>query len=298
MDYLAKITSELADERTASVVNEVWQCSLKLGLSTREVAVLCSLLIKGPLSVRELSENLDMHPVAVHGVLRKLSAAGMVDIILGTPTRYVAKGPDELVKVLWEKQVNQMKAAQAYSERLKDELALLVERTPVGIARTTPRGPRYRVIAGRRRLHKEIAQLLEGTQRSHHLIMSSYGIKRSIAHGLIDRYKECVARGVEMKVIADVSPMNILEASYLAKVVELRHLSNIQMRLNISDSRAMILGAVSQDEDLTLSPTNEIHFIIYDEFLCGAFERLFAELWKNSTPAGQIIELIEKSQTK
>ena len=293
MDYLSQIIKDVRDEECRGRIVEAWNCLMKLGLTRRQAAVFLTLCIKGALTIREISNEIKMHAVAVHKTLKELLAYNLVDMLLGAPNRYVAKKPNEVARNILDYHLNKFNASKMYSELLKRSLEDVEKAFPL-LEKKEDIRPSYKLIIGRKALYSEIIRLLNQTRREHFIIMSPYGVVRVVRHGLVDHYRGCVERGVNIKVISEVTELNVLEASYLDKVVEFRHLPNIQLRMNISDVDTMIISAICDDSDLSLHSTDEINLIIKDRFMCNGFKKIFLEMWKNSIDARKIINEIQR----
>ncbi len=292
MDYLSQIIKDVRDEGYRERIVEAWDSLMKLGLTRRQVAVFLILCMKGPLTIREISNEIRMHTVAVHKTLKELLSYNLVDMLLGAPNRYVAKKSSEVARNILDHHLNKFNAYRMYSELLKKSLEEVEKSFPF-LERRRDIKPSYKLIIGRKALYSEIIRLLDQTEREHFIMMSPNGVIRVVKHGLVDHYRRCVERGVNIKVISEVTELNVLEASYLDKVVEFRHLPNIQLRMNISDVDIMIISAICNDNDLSLQSTNEINLIIKDRFMCNGFKKIFLEMWKNSVDARRIINEIQ-----
>jgi hypothetical protein len=97
-------------------------------------------------------------------------------------------------------------------------------------------------------------------------------------------------RGVQIRIVSQVTVDNYLYCKTFSQVVDLRHVDGIQSSFGITDGKWLLEHVVSSDE-FPLS-----HAILTNvEKLVDVKRRLFETLWKQSIPAQEVFAKLEKS---
>lgn len=221
--------------------SDVVDALISLGFSLNEGRAYAALLTAGPSTGYEVGQRAQVPRSAVYGVLRRLVGTGAARSIPGSPERFVAVPPEEVISLL-------RKRFEGQQEELEKALRTLdVE----------PQVPDAFTVHGYERVMEEARQLVESAQ--HQLVLS--GWPRELSQ--LDReLADAASRGVYTVIFSHAEiPSNLagLHFSYGVPEQPLEDFWKHRLVVVADDARTLI-GATEQaaDDSAVLSEAGAI----------------------------------------
>lgn len=232
----------------------------ELGLTEYETRVYAALVSIGPSAAGELSERANVPYSRIYDILSRLERRGWVEIQSGRPTRYKAKAPAEVVRLLKVEQERQLKEI---GEGVVKELEPLYER------RAEAKRPDIWIIRGERNLLAKAGEMLARAQVE--ALISLPTLTKEIA-GLGSFLPALGLKNITIRVLAAERPK--LKRSELPRNLEIRQRKTLFGGGVIVDGREVLL---------VLGSGAELVGIWSDEIGLARFAKEYFEyLWKDS----------------
>lgn len=232
----------------------------EIGLTDYEARAYAALASAGPSTAGELSELANVPYSRVYDILSRLERRGWVEIQAGRPTRYKAKAPAEVVRLLKTEQERQLKEI---SEGVIKELEPLYER------KAEAKRPDVWIIRGDRNLLAKAGEMLARAQVE--ALISLPRLTKEIA-GLSPFLPVLGAKNIGIRVLT--SERARLKKSELPKNLEIRKRKTLFGGGVIIDGKEVLLLLGSEEE---------LVGIWSDEIGLARFAKEYFEyLWKDS----------------
>jgi len=264
---------------------------VKLGLTATQARVYIVLLTLGPSGARTISGVAGLPREDTYRMLRELRASGLVEVIMAKPSIFTAIDPKVamslLVSRLYNKFVLLKKTAMETGEWLHS-----LNRTD---SPTEPFENRSVFkLEGGEQVFERMSKLVQNCKNELVRILSATGLRQNYLLGIFDQESKIVDRGVRVRAITELLPVNREILEEYSKFVELRHLVGVDSSLKycIVDDSEMIL--------LTSSPTNNIRDMgaiwTNNRPWIQGFKKEFELTWSGATPMSSILSdsLLEK----
>lgn len=263
-----------------------------LGLTQTQARVYITSLRLGVLTAKQISSEAGMNIAVTYRRIKELSKMNLLEVRLGSPNKYEAVHPHEVLKRLLERSEAEVRYRRHLVGRVDRELSALIDQRPSRVEAAMPPEIAYRLVRGRDRLFDESQRLRRQTERELSLIIPALGLRRLVRHGYVQEVAECVRRGVNVRIITEITNSNIIESSRLASLVSMRHYPKISFRLGVYDREKLHIGA-AYDEDLTSDGSNDIYLLISDPALASSMAVLFDAVWEKSRKSDSVLKRLE-----
>jgi sugar-specific transcriptional regulator TrmB len=270
---------EAADSVESEVEERIDELSY-FGLTPLQSKVYIALVMYGPSSARTIGSSIGINRVDVCRVLKGLEKRGIIEVLLGNPSNYVAIDPQRALASLikeaenhvaelkeqgiplaeWLKSISKLKAAS----ELPDQVALT-----------------HFKLKHSRQVFDTFKMLMETSQREILKIWSPAGLHLYYTEGLFEYFRRASERGVEIRGVTEVRKDNLNEVNEISKYVSLRHSDNLStsLRYMIVDSKQVFVNA-------TPVPMNIHDFTALwtdNSAIVQGFYLEFARLWDGSS---------------
>lgn len=232
----------------------------ELGLTDYEARVYAGLVSAGPSTAGELSKSANVPYSRIYDILSRLERRGWVEVQSGRPTRYRAKAPAEVVRLL---KIDQERHLKELGEGIIKELEPLYE------SRAEAKRPDIWILRGERNLLAKAGEML--TRAQVEALISLPRMTNEIA-GLGAFLPALGAKNILVRVLAAEKPK--LEKSDLPTNLEIRGRDTLFGGGVIVDGREVLL---------VLGSGGELVGIWSDEIGLARFAKEYFEyLWKDS----------------
>jgi sugar-specific transcriptional regulator TrmB len=231
-----------------------------LGLTDYEARAYAGLVSAGPSTAGELSKSANVPYSRIYDILSRLERRGWVEIQSGRPTRYRAKAPAEVVRLL---KIDQERHLKELGDGIIKELEPLYE------SRVEAKRPDIWILRGERNLLAKAGEMLARAQLE--VLLSLPRMTNEIAR-LSSFLPTLGAKNVAVRVLAAGKPK--LEKSNLPANLEIRRRDTLFGGGVIVDGREVLL---------VLGGGGELVGIWSDEIGLARFAKEYFEyLWKDS----------------
>ncbi len=232
----------------------------------------------------------------VYRVLPRLEKLGMVEVIIGRPTEFLAIDPEEVLSELIERQQAILTKRVSELRNRKSRLAIeLREVVGKSAGLVLPEPVHFALISGQRLANEKIRDMLENAKSEIQWMVPRVEIRRAVINDRDEMLRQSAQRNVAVRIITEVERKNVKEVSKLSQFCDIRHTPGVSSLITIVDSKELIIGsAVHTNEDSTriglvnkLWTNDTSHINIMKDF--------FQKVWKDSIPAHLRIKSIEEN---
>jgi len=247
-------------------------------LNLYEVKVWTALLSRGTSTAGELSSISDVPRSRTYDILESLEKKGFIIMKLGKPIKFIALKPEEVIERVKK---NLLVAAKEKSKRLEtlksDEvLGELTSLFSDGI-KYIESGDLSGALKGRQNIYNHLDMLVREAQSTITLVTTAGGLSRKL-EVLLPSLEKAKKRGVKIKIAAPITEENKQVAKDLAKIAEVRNVTDLRARFMIIDSEQLMFMLLNDDE---VHPTYDVGIWLNTEFFAQALEQLFEIAWNN-----------------
>jgi sugar-specific transcriptional regulator TrmB len=265
---------------------------VSLGLTKTQALVYLVVLRVGAVTARQVSKEANVSLRVAYKTIKELTEMSFLEVRLGLPNKYGAVQPDEALRRLAGKLEADTKSKVNLIGMIGEGLMTLANQSSRGPQNAAPGDPTYRVIRGRDRLFDESQHLRKQTRHELLLILPALGLRRLVRHGYAQEVGECVRRGVDVRIITEITGSNVIESSTLASLVSLRHYPSVSFRLGVYDREKFHIGA-AYDDDPASDGSNDIYLLISDPAMARSMVVLFEAVWEKSHRADVVLKRLE-----
>lgn len=256
------------------LVNENAMNLLKrIGLNQYESRIYTSLLSSGTLTAGEISELANVPRSRVYDVLTSLEKKGFAVIQVGRPVRYLAVSPEDAlhrVKANFEEEYNsRLTTLDKLKDDIREELETIYEQ---GKDIMEP-GEVIGVLRGRVNLYNHLKQMIDSSDERIVKMTTDAGVIRLDKH-CKSSLENAKKRGVDMRIIANVSDKTHKNLKSLGAHSEVRKTSKVNGRFLVKDGKeAVIITSPDDSQQIT-------GLWIKNPYLAGWMEGLFDHAWE------------------
>lgn len=260
------------------------------GLSTTQARIYLFLLRKrGAVSVREISNDLGLHRVDVYRKLGELKELGAVEVYLDSPRKFSALEPGLVISGLVNKMEKRVDSLQDYGEKLGKMLTHYSQTQSIASKNNTSNaqdeGTTYKVVAGREPFYKEMHKIVKEAKQEVLRIVSPNGLVRTfLPTGLYKEYVRARERGVSIRMISEINNNNFSYAKRLSKILDIRSLSNVNLRFIVADKSITIMSTRFEENNMSPRAAGDSYLLFADRQFAKASCFIFDHLWDVSKP--------------
>ncbi len=258
---------------------------MAFGLTGNEAKVYLALLQLRKSNARAIGRLSNIPRQEIYRVLPRLEKLGMVEVIIGKPTKFLAIDPKVVLSELIEseqevlsKRISELRVKRSILEK---ELKK-VEGLSAGLVRPEP--VRFALISGQHLVDEKIQEMLEDAASEVLWMVPKFEIKRAIFYDRDKMLRRCAQRKVKVKIITEMDEKNTEEINRLGRFCEIRHTPGVTSLITIVDDKELIIGsALYTGEDLTSGEL--VHKLWTNDSGHIKIMRVFFEkVWIDSTP--------------
>ena len=259
----------------------------KFGVAKSSARIYVALLAEGEASANTLAKLTRVHRVDVYKRLENLLRQGFVTAKLGRPTIYRPSNPRFVLDQITEKKERELTQLSETRDWLLAEFGEL--RKVNRPAKVEGNGPEYQLIMGRRKGYDESKALVRSASTEISRVVSSNGLIRNYKFGVLEEYKNCVARGIRIRILANFSRVPSRITRFCGENFESRHLSDSSIRLLVVDRAVVLLSATFNDSEMTIDSADDRYLLIKDHIIASVLAQLFEQLWTSAIPVEQLL---------
>ena len=251
-----------------------------LGLTLSQSRVYLFLLAEGPSPVRTISKDLGLHRVDAYRKVHELEDLALIEQHLDSPKRYLAVSPGDAISALLNKQREREATMKRRAASIAPRLNLMWTRRTR--AEPLPVASSYRLGTGRARYHNELKGLVRGAKSEVLRILSADGVIRNVQSGFYSEYFRAASKGINVRMITEVTPANRDTVRRLAKAIKVRYLDGIRLRFTVVDRAVTVFGTSYKPGYKEY--TQSSYIVFKDPSFANAFCFFFDHLWEIASP--------------
>jgi sugar-specific transcriptional regulator TrmB len=246
---------------------------MQFGLTPLEAKVYVSLLQTGTASAYRVAKNAKMHRVEAYRALGRLKKLGLVIEFMGRPTLYQPAPPSKGVQLLIDqvaRKMKELKEAKQETVRWLKSISTIRQEAEERV--------QFQLIEGTKSL-QETTYRMWSNAKEEVLFTRNQAQIRATAKELATLGNELVIEGIRPRGVADIREGNLQEVADITASVEIRHLSPMNLHMDLIDDSEALFGVIAeQDEETFCIWTNSQSYVI-------ALRELFEHLWEDAFPA-------------
>ena len=253
---------------------------VQFGLTPLEAKVYASLLQTGTASGYKVAKNARIHRVEAYRALGRLKKLGLVEGSMGRPTLFRPVPPSRGVQLLIDEVAMKLKGLN----KAKQETARWLKSISTTRQEIEKR-VHFRLIEGTKSLRETTHQMWSNAEKEVLFTRDQVQIRVLAREELAASRHKLILEGIRLRAVTEIREENLQDISSIAEVVELRHLSPMNLHMDIIDCSEVLLGAIPNqgEEPLCIWTDSLPHVMVLTE--------LFERLWEEAFPA--VLEIAE-----
>jgi sugar-specific transcriptional regulator TrmB len=287
-----RLESKFIERPNNFTSNELLDLTQKLsyfGVTSSHAKLYLYLLSKKkPVRAGIIIKETSLHRADAYRALRALRSQGLVRVEISAPAQYSAVDPAIALSTLLSQAQGKVVFLKDLKKNLGPRLKALQsisESSRPGISDPESESY-YKLVSGREGYYAEVKTLIQSSQSEVLRILSALGLQLTTKLGLDKEYERVVDKGISVKIIADVRKENLKQAQKLSRVVEIRHLDEVNARFTIIDRRITIFGHKFDNSATPQQGTKEEvegnYLVLSDPKLAEVSCFFFEHLWNIS----------------
>jgi sugar-specific transcriptional regulator TrmB len=271
---------------------------MSFGLTGNEAKAYLALLQLKQANARAIAKLSNIPRQEIYRVLPRLEQLGLVEVIVGNPTNFLAINPEEALSELIERQEEALskQISKLHEEKstLENELKK-VEGKSAGLTRPEP--VHFVLISGQRLVNEKFQEMLKNAKNEVLWMSPKLEIMRAVIYDRDEMLRQCAQRNVKVRVITEVDKKNIKDVIKLSKFCEIRHAPDITSLITIVDNKELIIGsAIYVSESLDNGELR--HKLWTNDFShISVMKDFFEKVWSTSVPTDLKIKLLKSGRS-
>jgi sugar-specific transcriptional regulator TrmB len=258
---------------------------MSFGLTGNEAKVYLALLQLKKSNARAIARLSNIPRQEIYRVLPRLEKLGMVEVIIGKPTKFLAIGPKVVLSELIERQQEilsrQVSELRGKKSMLEKELKK-VEGQSAGLVRPEP--VQFALISGQHLANEKIQEMLVNAKNEVLWMVPKFEIKRAVFYDRDKMLSQCAKRNVKVRIITEIDKKNIEEINKLSRFCEIRHAPGVTSLFTIVDDKELIVGSAMYTSEGSTSGGLVHKLWTNDSSQINTMKEFFEKVWTDSTP--------------
>ena len=233
--------------------NRLLQLLAEHGIPERGVRIYLAACAEGPKTASELARISALGRVEAYRVLRTLEKGGLLRARPGRPMRFEAVAPAVLVDRWIRETADSLHRLEHDREGLLTDWRAELEGTGLD------GGPsRFEVLEGRPAIFHFLAKRFGTARREVLVTVSGFALAPAVDGGIDRALREAARRGIQVRVVTEVGPSNLVETRLFSEFADLRHAEGPLSNRAVVIDRAGALVFVSGEEGLGRSGEDQV----------------------------------------
>jgi len=247
---------------------------VQFGLTPLEARVYAGLLQTGTASAYRVAKIARIHRVEAYRALRRLKKLGLVEEFMGRPTLFQPVPPSKGIQFLIDKVATRL----VELKDAKQETARWLRSISASRYEVEERA-HFRLIEGTKSLLETTHQMWSNAKKEILLTRDQAQIRVMVKEELVALRHKFDIEGIRLRGVTQIHEENLQDTSRIVGRVELRHLSPMNLHMDIIDCSEALLGAIPDqgEEPFCIWTDSPRHVAVLRE--------LFEHLWDEAFPA-------------
>jgi hypothetical protein len=259
-----------------------------MGLSHQEAVLYSRLVALGPSSARRASESAHLPREDSYRILKRLESKGLVEVVLGNPSIFLAIEPRAAVKSF----VSSVDSRSAILKQKAYDLGVWLETIkdtgPHDDSERVPHESAVRILWGQQ-VFLEFEKSLGKCEAQFEGVFSAVAILRATGAGMLENILSARKRGVNVRIITEVGPESLETVRRYSRFLAIRRHEGVNqgMRFSVID-RSKIIMALTEP---VTSPERATFLCSTMPTLARGLDLYFEQMWRESQ---EILEPIRR----
>jgi sugar-specific transcriptional regulator TrmB len=247
-----------------------------LGMTPIQSKVYLMLQKKAGLSARNIGDALNINRADIYRALEHLQDAGLIDVILGNPNKYVAVEPRVAVDLLLTKMEDDFDSLRRSARGLIKSLEAR-QRDVTGLQTPVGGGQFFKLKSGSA-VVSSIFDMVRSAQTDVMKVVTRRALNFHALYGLLDHERRLAKKGVKIRIITDAPSASLEEYVKIAKFHYAGDLTSA-LRYVIVDDRMLMLSLAANAK----GPTDSMGLLTNNNTLVNALTNHFEETWTDTS---------------
>ncbi|HKW05034.1 MAG TPA: helix-turn-helix domain-containing protein [Nitrososphaerales archaeon] len=261
---------------------------LDFGLTHVQVKVFVHLMSSDGLSTSEISKMIGVHRSDIYRALKRLIELGLIEMSVGSPSRYYTAEPTKAVRLLLESKRDELMHLESKTDSLIEWLETQRDAIQSQIPKKEEGPSAFRLVKG----NAVIPRVLGGIQSARSEIIKVVSGPALRRHYLefSDYEKEISSSGVTVRVLTEVNAGNARVAKSYAECVHLRHVAGLDSSLRylvIDGMELLLAGTIDLKDEPDRSVLSTKNVVLVKG--CMSY---FEDLWRKSIKVDERLKLL------
>ncbi len=265
----------------------------EFGLTPLQAKVFVVLVGSDGLSTTEISKKMSVHRSDTYRALKRLTQLGLVELGVGNPSRHYAIDPTRAVRLLLDSRRDEIIALESKTDVLTEWLDNQKNKSDRGSDERDYAEPdsAFRLVRGSAVIPRVIDSI-QSAKSEIIKVVSANALRRHYID-FSEYEKLATSRGLTVRVLTEVQPLNYRVAKSYSDCVHLNHVANLEnsLRYLVIDGAELVLAGtiISIDEpDRTILSTR-------NSVLVKGCISYFEELWLKSITFSERMKVLQKN---
>jgi len=246
--------------------------------------------------VRKIAQLSKIRREEIYRIMPKLERLGLVEKILGKPTKYKPISLEEALSILIN--YRQEESERKIAELAEKKVSLLKDLEPLenkkAAAIEEEEGSRFILILDRDKSLRKLISVTDAAEKEIALTADGSDIQYAVSQGYEDALRSAVMRGVKIRILLKIDEVSE-PLLYFAKeiepfkdIIEVRHLEQSRLHILVVDNKETSIGTY-------LNPNTKevINLWSNNPSFVNAMKYLFEKQWHESTDINSRIEYLQ-----
>lgn len=263
----------------------------EMGLTHQESIVYAVLLSMGPSHARRVSERANLPREDSYRVLKHLEEKGLVEVVLGKTSVFVAVDPRVAVRSFVSKVVTRSEELTQKAYDLGVWLETIKDTVPRDDDGVTLSNPSVRVFSGNQ-VFSELERMIREGRAQYSGLVSPVSFGSFLGSRFLESLVSASKRGVDVRVITTVTDQTSESVRRYSRILPIRHHPSINhgIRFSVVDGTKAILALAEPGRN---AGEARVLYSSIPTLTRGLMFR-FEEMWKESRPIIQPVRRARK----
>jgi len=250
------------------------------GLSEREIAVIHALSGGSSMRASEVAKKIGTTRLDAYKSIEELQNIGIVSVIADRPMKFSCPRLDRVVEHLIEIRKGQLSRIETSYKEFKSHIedSRFEYEEP-----EDDDNPRFTILKERVRILNRLEKMAENSENDMVLILGRFGILPLFRGGTASSINEAAARGVRVRILAQLDKRTIRFYRDLDGSIEVRHSEDIDAQGALKD-QSEVIQYLSSDENPVGRGKNEAALVIESSQFAENQRNLIEAIWEESVP--------------
>lgn len=262
-----------------------------IGLDEKEAAVVILLSTSEPLKASEVGSEVGISRMDSYNTLKRLQERGLAMATLDKPMRFTGLSITDVFQQLINHEEQELRRIRAHFDDYSN-----THKTRFSHQLTNHSEATFTIVKERSYIQAAIERIISDSEDQVWIMLGRYGILHLVKTGALNATNDAAKRGVNVKVLANLTKTTLKFFDQLDDSVEIRHSESMSMHGCIVDGDVAVHNVSMESNPVGRGREDTALIIEAPEFLSAQID-LIDSIWKNATSVNTARALIEKGES-